>query len=389
VGVRRKQLSSVLLLCAVCWVAGCASEIETPDEQPGFSSLPASCSKAMQPLESAVRDFAGDLYDSPVRGDGDELSRENPYTQSLTCEARYLEALPRAPIGSARMPMTRSVGITYGITTLPQYSDATTTAVRAQVPEDDNNSTPVQLSGIGEDAVTWVERDGHGDVHVSVRFRLGNLDVGIRTSGMDWPATAATMPSGKSPELQQDLQSGAESIAAAVAGHVESALPKAMLTWPTDTSAASSPATTTTSAPKAPLWDPCRLPDSAVAAAGLAPSTKKPEGGPDRPSCEWSGEWFDIRIDSPATTFESEIYHRETYVRPEFVTPAGRPALMFTWADTEYFCDVAFEIAGEPGSYPQLVIVEATAHEDDKGVELCGELGKVTEAVAGAIPVTR
>ncbi|WP_454196138.1 DUF3558 family protein [Nocardia sp. Marseille-Q1738] len=388
-GVRIGRRSSVLhlLLCLVVWLVGCSPDIDMPDYRPGFSSLPATCADAVAPAEHALKAFAGELY-SPA--DGFEQSRiGGQYGQSLSCAVKYGDPVPREPIKSGRVPMSRSVAISYDITTLPVRAEASTTGLSAQATRASDSSRPSRLPGIGDDAITWVEEPKGGPARVGVRFRIGNLDVDVETSGKDWSGTREPFPVGYSEELRRDLQVGAESIAKAVARHAESALPTTMLTRPSSADTTTTPAPRTTASP-IPVWDPCGISDRDISAAGLEVLSKRSGGESPtsgRASCTWRGAWYEVLVSS-SVSFEDEVWDRDKYVRPTPLTIGGRPAVMLYWAQSDYFCDIAFDVARNTNSgvVPGLVMFEAAVNEHDRRPELCSELKRVVNTLASTLP---
>lgn len=379
----------IVVLGMLVLTAACASGRRTPEYQSGFSALPANCSDALDPVEPAIRDFMGDLYGSDPELDLD-VRDDYGYSQDLYCGVKYSESLPDASPGPYRLPMMRSVRISYRMFMSPQPVRATTTALREQVAVDEDRSALESLSGIGDDAISWVEQLGPRTVQIGVRFRLANLSVTVLTSGQDWPEGLAGFPVGDTRELRQDLSRGAESIAEAIVRHAKSALPTTVLSGQPTTKR---PATTTSTDPRPePVWDPCQIPDEDIAAAGLDPKSRDElSRGQGSAMCQWNGEWYQVTVDSSWSSAAAQTYASDTYVRPEFVMVKGRPALTYIWGDSDYFCDMAFEIEGNPESqmHSGFVVLEASANEEGRLGELCGELDEVANALVGAVPLSK
>ncbi|MFX0576817.1 DUF3558 domain-containing protein [Nocardia nepalensis] len=391
-GIRRGRQVDMLravLLCSVLWLVGCSHEIADLEYRSGFSSLPATCADAVKPVEQAVQAFAGDLYSPAVGFEQSHTSSE--YAQDLYCAAKYDDPVPREPIKPYRVPMSRSVTINYDIVTLPILAGATTTGLLAQATTTSNSSPPMSVPGVGEDAITWVEQP-KAAVRIGLRFRIGNLQVEVVTSGEDWSGIPESFPVGDSPELRKDLQSGAESVAKAVAQQARSVLPTTVLPWPSSASTTSTAAPTTTKS-QIPVWDPCTIPDRDLAAAGLEPGSKRSGAGTvsDYASCMWHGAWYSFSIYSTSVPFAAEVYDRDKYVRPTPLTIGGRPAVQLYWADSDYFCDIAFDVARDPrsGVASGTVTFETSVSENGRRPELCSELKRVTNTLVGAVPPGR
>ncbi|WP_419150630.1 DUF3558 family protein [Nocardia vinacea] len=198
-----------------------------------------------------------------------------------------------------------------------------------------------------------------------------------------------SLPVGDSPELRNDLQAGAESIAKAVAQHAKSVLPTTILTWPSSSSTSNTAAPTTTAA-QIPLWDPCGIPDTDIATAGLEPRSKRSGGSStgNYASCTWHGTWYEVLVISTSTSFATETYDRDKYARPTPLTIGGRPAVMLYWAQSDYFCDIASDVARDPksGVAPRTIIFEAAVNEHGRRPELCTELTRVANTVVAVLP---
>lgn len=75
-------------------------------------------------------------------------------------------------------------------------------------------------------------------------------------------------------------------------------------------------------------------------------------------------------------------------MRPTPLTIGGRPALQLYWAQTDYFCDIAFDVArdSKSGVASGTVMFEASANENGKRPELCAELKRIANTVVAALP---
>ncbi len=88
----------------------------------------------------------------------------------------------------------------------------------------------------------------------------------------------------------------------------------------------------TTTLSEAQLWDPCSLPDSAVAATGVDPSTKntQPTGvqQPGFRSCAWRTTGFSLTVDSTSHSM-NEVRANSTFSDFKDVTVPGRKAVSY------------------------------------------------------------
>ncbi|MEU6564670.1 DUF3558 domain-containing protein [Nocardia nova] len=106
------------------------------------------------------------------------------------------------------------------------------------------------------------------------------------------------------------------------------------------------------------LWDPCQLPDAAIAAAGADPATKVPKvAGADFPGwnvCTWraNAKWYDFVILSGPPTLQ-EIQQRDDYT--EFTPDAVGPHRAVQFVDKDdpdrLNCYLAVEIPGGSATF--------------------------------------
>ncbi|MGK8555789.1 hypothetical protein [Nocardia gipuzkoensis] len=250
---------------------------------------------------------------------------------------------------------------------------------------------PRRLWNVGDDAIVWTEEPRAGEFSVRTRSRVDNLSISVTTSGKDWSG-GQTFPTADSANLREDLGSGAESITAAVARSLPATLPRATLEFDWSGSSTSTGTSTTTTIPPPPVWDPCALPESAVAAAGLDPASKKPHDGIDRKGCRWRGDWYDVDVTSSAESFEDAFYDAGKYTRPRPMTVGERPTLMLHWElDSDYFCDLALDAPqGERlGVEVGVVLIEASTNVKGRRNELCIALARLADPLVRHVPPGR
>lgn len=379
----------LVLVSSVGWLGGCTSESpESQQYKPGFAALPTTCADVVKPLETAVKAFAGDLYRSDIEFDwGDRI--ESPGRQALGCDdMTYSDPIPREPIHAGR-PMSRSFRIVYRITTMPRPIDETTKSLSAEDVTTLHSAQPTKVPGIGEDAIMWFDEPKSAPVLVGLRFRIGNLDVNIGTSGRDWSGDAEPRPVDDSPKLREDLRVGAESLAKAVAQHAQSTLPTTVVTQ-----SPSAPPTTTSAPPavvwKHPVWNPCGISIPHIANAGLDPYSKEFHGDTWRAECKWQGAWFSVEVRSTSTPFDREVYDSDRYVQPTPLTVGGRRAVRLHPFGQPSHCIIAFDVARNPksGMAGGTIMFDAWMNDYVRGKrpELCDELTRVADAVVADLP---
>lgn len=350
---------------------------------PELHGHPDGLRDAVRPAERSVEAFAGKLYaadadfESTSLGDGDDYSH-------LYCTMKYADPILRAPGPRAREAMSRK--FTLSMTKGPRLGGTTTSSLLAQATTTAGGSRPERVSGIGDDAIAWVESVEDVPVQVGVRFRIGNLGVEVTTSGRDWSGQPRTMPVNDSSALRDELRAGAEGIAAAIACAAQSAYPTAVPRYDSPSTGPTRPRTNTSTTPtptEGPAWDPCAVPADQLAAADLRIWR---EGR----TCSWKGPWFDVRAPSSAPGYESALYPtgHQTYTRPEPLIVGGRSAVLLHWEQTDLFCVLAFDIAGAPHSprMPRVIELEISSNTEDRRDELCAEVIRVGDAVAGSLP---
>lgn len=401
---RRRMLGlTTVLLSSVVWLGGCANPGETTETQkyrPGFASLPASCAEAVKPLETAVKAFAGELYRPNVEFERD-VRTDSPsgQAQTLNCsDMVYSVPIPREPIQPGLVPMSRSFSIRYDLTKTPRRVEQITQSLVARANKASYGTQPSTAPGIGEDAITWVDEPRNSPVRFGLRFVIGNLDVDIMTSGWDWSEDSEPWPADDSPKLREDLRAGAESIAKAVAQHAQSALPITVFT-PVPSATTSTPPTTTSpttaaSDPRTPAWNPCTIPDSDIAAAGLQIGSKESRSYDLNTRCTWQGAWFRVEIYSAGYSFESMIYSNDDYMRPIRLTIGDRRAVgVHLRFGGKLHCTIAFDVAQNPksGIAGGTLVFDARVFgnkvvTDSQHTELCDELTRVTSALLAVLP---
>ncbi|MFC3964263.1 DUF3558 domain-containing protein [Nocardia jiangsuensis] len=119
-----------------------------------------------------------------------------------------------------------------------------------------------------------------------------------------------------------------------------------------ETSAITTVSPSTKVDPDAGLWDPCRLPDSAISATGLDPRSKIPDVvGVDFDGwqvCNWSPEppdWYELTIFSGSPTLD-EVRQRKDFTSFKDRSVDGRPGVTFLdVSDSRSLtCSVAVEV---------------------------------------------
>ncbi|MEV6561621.1 DUF3558 family protein [Nocardia sp. NPDC051756] len=386
---RHRSVSVLLALLLVAGATGC-SQGTGERYKAGFSELPARCSDALKPADQAIKAFAGEAY-SAVAESPDADREIGGTSQSLTCAMKFGASIQREPVKPYRTPMWRHASVSYFLSLNPIGVNDTRPNLADYVSGSTLPNSPriTPIAGIGENAITW-EKTAKGDPpRISVKFSINNLIVTVETWGKDWSGIPETFPVIDSPELRADLRTGTEAIARAVAQQVPSALPQAMLTQPSLTRSAR---TSTTAETPSVVWDPCRIPDDRLSAAGLDPKSQiRGDNNPRIAMCVWRGGWYRLRVFQTAAPFEWSVYESSTYVRPKPVTIGARHAVQVHWEDSAVWCVLVFEIPREanlPDKGGQTLTFEASLSDDRTQGELCTELIRATTVVAGSLPPT-
>ncbi|MFC9895050.1 hypothetical protein ACFVMC_15300 [Nocardia sp. NPDC127579] len=390
----------VLLTCVV-WLGGCASKgattvsTETPQYQPGFVSLPNSCTEAVQPLQTIVDEFAGELY----RPDAEFVQAtrvDSRAVQTLECrDLEYSVPIPRDPGRPGVVPISRSLSIRYQLDKEPRRIGYTTQGLVSKFSRGHTQSAPV--SGIGDDGISWVDEAKSSRMVAGVEFVLGNLFVKVLTTGWDWSSGSAPWPAA-APELAEKLRAGAESIAKEIVRQSRTALPTAVFTPPVTPTASStttaSPTTARTPEAEVPAWNPCAIPDADTAAAGLERGLSGHEGFALDTPCPWHGEWFNFEIYSTIKSFESVIYSNRDYLRPIFRRIGDRNGVEVDRRFANAHCAIAFDVAqnSKSGTPAGTLVLEGRAFginrvlTDRDRAELCTEVTRVAETLLPVLP---
>lgn len=378
----------VALVGAVMMMASCARPT-SPDLiwATGFAELPTGCADLGESVDGAVRGFMGAFPDH----DRDMFTRSDSST-SLWCSLTAEDPVPRGDRMPSTGPVSRTATVSLSISTSPMLERSSsapqTPSLRERTTPTSAVSVPVDLIGIGDESVIWMEQKTSDAVRVEAIAVLDNMHIRVTTSGYDWTG-AQGFPSGDTPQLRADLRSGAESIIAAVARTVPPRLPVAVLE---EHDATPSSTTTATANPESPVWDPCALPTSALADFGL---TRDGDGDPDSTGskfCYWRGPWYNVSIESTDEWFLRRFYDRDRYAAPQPVQVGGRHGVRLYWAESGYFCDLAFDV---PQGEREGVPVGAVLIEVNTGVrtglrdEACAQLTKIAEAVVAHLPPGR
>ncbi|WP_227985108.1 DUF3558 family protein [Nocardia spumae] len=132
------------------------------------------------------------------------------------------------------------------------------------------------------------------------------------------------------------------------------------------------------------LWDPCtQIPDSALSAAQVDPSTKESGvAGVEQSGwkiCGWKGRRYDVTVYSTHRS-ASEIANKDGNTNQQPVTIAGRAGTQFA-AGFRTGCDVVF--AAQQGA-AQIQILGRI--DDDYPVDPCPTLANVGNSIVPVLP---
>ncbi|WP_252342048.1 DUF3558 domain-containing protein [Rhodococcus sp. 14-2483-1-2] len=137
-------------------------------------------------------------------------------------------------------------------------------------------------------------------------------------------------------------------------------------------------------------WDPCTIPDSAVAAAGLDVGSKSTNLFGDAPlsddwkTCIWTDpdpeSWYFLGVFS---SLHDLAYLKANEQFGDFTSPDSAGAVQFrrTASYEEVSCGVAYEVHGGVVYF----ILDGRAGREPRG-EPCSEIGRVTESLQANLP---
>ncbi|MFD6392505.1 DUF3558 family protein [Nocardia sp. NPDC060259] len=347
-------------------------------------------------MDAAAREsliqFAGDLENPDTRLLADTGSSNGP--NEIFCRVNFdANPVPDGDVMPKAGPLLRTVTIELDRgPVVPQGLQPTRAPMASNAAQRTNFSTPQQLDGIGDDAMIAIE-DSDGTIRSWATSVIGNVRIQVVTAGMDWSGSTSP-PVWGSPTMREDLSEGAEAILAELARELPSAMPTATSEPPTP------PAVATSTVPPTadpPVWDPCSIPESAIAEARLRPAPKQSAASGSR--CEWKGDGYTLAIGSTAEAFHQVYYsHYGWYPRPRPVRVGDRQALQvaksFGGADAEVddgYCELGFDTPfGTKNGIPiGAVGIEMWDDADRKPTAVCKDLVRLAESLVPHLPPSR
>ncbi|MEU2087874.1 hypothetical protein [Nocardia beijingensis] len=206
--------------------AGCAKS-ETPSESARFLSLPKDCTGLARPIDAALHQFAGRLHNDRGENGFDESdlspAPSPQYVRFLMCSISYGDSSAPQRHESGARPRSRFLTVTFTLDSSPgtPVSHASESFGRYR---DGFSRNKMMLNGIGDEAFTGIESRSGDKVVVKTVFRISNLTVDVFATGSNFSGTddVGIM---ESPQLFSDVKSGAESIAKAIADHIDDIMP--------------------------------------------------------------------------------------------------------------------------------------------------------------------
>jgi hypothetical protein len=128
------------------------------------------------------------------------------------------------------------------------------------------------------------------------------------------------------------------------------------------------------------LWDPCSLPDGAIQAIGLDPSTKKPNDGDGYLICGWKNDDYGLSLYSLQKSL-NDVKANPVYAGSQPVTVARRHALQLPMnSNSGPECDIAIPVSGGTVLFGVL----SWSLTDNKPP--CGEAMTIASSLARYIP---
>ncbi|WP_280397997.1 DUF3558 family protein [Nocardia carnea] len=306
--------------------------------------------------------------------------------QTLACAVTFEDPIPHPDKVSTPVPLSRTAEILLRVWTHPILAEPPTTSAEAEPSSASGAPTPVP--GLGDQAEIATLTAGTDKVAVSVRTRLGNLDVNVRTQGLNWSGASGIPPSADSPGLRAELAAGAESIATALLHNLSASLPRETLRPESGTSspsaASTAPESTTPMAPQQ-VWDPCTIPEADLTAAGLDPQSEKTSTPfPESKQCRWSGPSYEVAVFTKDSRFTEWAY--EVFTQPRPVMVGDRRALLAVPEGVSATpCTLLFDIPQgiDDGIVTGVVEVQVSTETSGNRDAPCTELTHLT------VPLTR
>ncbi|WP_338759655.1 DUF3558 family protein [Nocardia vulneris] len=352
----------------------------------GFAALPASCAEVGAIAADALQGFSGSLPAS----DAQPFTKQRYTTAvggSLECEVTFEDPIPRPEQVAEPVPLSRAATIHLLFLDAPTLADRSATATTSAGPEP---ATVTPLPGIGDGATIGFQPAGDRRIAADVSAQVANLSVVVRTTGLDWSGASGTPPTGDSPKLRTELAAGAQAIAAVLTRSLSSSLPRGTLDSVRETTQESAPATRTP-APQ-PVWDPCRIPDGDVTAAGLDPRTRDAAVASDSQGrCSWSAGWYGVDVHTTDRRFTDFAYGSDRFIRPAPIAVADRRAVLVRRSESDSTCSLLFDVPQQTsgGIVTGTVELEASAGVAGRGDELCGELARLAVPLSAHFPAGR
>ncbi|MCP9622939.1 DUF3558 domain-containing protein [Nocardia otitidiscaviarum] len=381
---------SLLLFGACALAAGCSGWTDgDADHTTGFT-LPPSCADIDGPVAEVLREYIGDLYRTDKRLQTLETKIDNMYRR-VRCILVLEDPVPHGSSAPEAGPMSRTVEIGLMVDVpLP----AITTTMRPAGGFGSRVDTTAPLPGVGDEALSWtgsgfLDRDVAG-----ASAQVGNLRIDVEVVGMDWTGGDA-VPVYSSRYMKADLRSGAESIVAALARELPATMPQTTFdrTLP-PVSAVSTPLREPSAIS---VWDPCTIPDSAIAQVGLDPAAKATKVFSlldDAKTCGWETDDYTFSVSAGANRFTSVFYYPGHYPSFQSITVGGRQAMSLPDAISEgNQCNLAFD-APQGERYAAAVgVVEMTVRSRDYDHRdrdaLCTKLFRIADPLVQYLPPGR
>ncbi|RJO76329.1 hypothetical protein D5S18_08240 [Nocardia panacis] len=208
----RRLLTAALLACLLA-SSGCAAGKSDPAR---FEGMAKSCVALTYPVEAAVREFAGKLYSAEVSFEdvGARYAAVGTDAAGTTCFASYPgRAQPYQPIEIGE-PRRRKLSLTFKMLLGPDP----VAAVRRYFEVSREHDGGTQEAGIGEQSYS-ATRVTNELGEVVTAFRISNFFVAVSALGDNNGSRGGA--NYKSPVLFQNLKSGSELVAKALATHVD------------------------------------------------------------------------------------------------------------------------------------------------------------------------
>ncbi|MQY20509.1 hypothetical protein NRB20_36140 [Nocardia sp. RB20] len=218
--ITRASAFVAYLLASSIALAGCSGS-HPQEVTPRFDRLPKDCSGLNSVTLTAVRTFAGKIFDAGSKfatGNNSELPPSMKST-FMNCVVSFGGPIP-SPNQAVGDPSSRQVAVQFMdyVTSSDPVGSAVNSFAQTR---DEFHGTKAPLADIGDEAFTGVDSTSGDTASVRTVFRVANLIVTVITKGENHAESATSDLQDPTPELVNEVKAGAESVARAAANGID------------------------------------------------------------------------------------------------------------------------------------------------------------------------